>query len=199
MLAGLVGIVARKDEDEVAGLCSEGFLHFLQHFLGIELVDGALHAAVFSHAGIDESFGTYLLALHKVCEFVNLLAGIACTALGADTADVCGIVEDCKVALSCKDVLEFHKFHAESHVGLVASETAHGFVPAQTEEGRFSKVHATKFLEEVLGHLLEDVDDVVLLYKTHLAVNLREFRLTVGAEIFIFSARSSLVIRFLPR
>ena len=67
-------------------------------------------------------------------------------------------------------------------------------MPAQTEEGRFSKVHATKFLEEVLGHLLEDVDDVVLLYKTHLAVNLREFRLTVGAEVFVSETLDNLEI-----
>ena len=46
----------------------------------------------------------------------------------------------------------------------------------------------------MLGHLLEDVDDVVLLHKTHLAVNLCEFRLTVGTEVFVAETLDNLEI-----
>ena len=43
-------------------------------------------------------------------------------------------------------------------------------------------------LEQIFCHLLEEADDVVLLHEAHLAVNLRELRLTVGAQVFVAEA-----------
>ena len=67
-------------------------------------------------------------------------------------------------------------------------------MPAEAEEGLLAKVNATEFLEEMFRHLLEDIDDIVLLHKTHLTVNLCELGLTVSAKVFIAETLDDLEI-----
>ena len=44
------------------------------------------------------------------------------------------------------------------------------------------------------SHILEEVDDVVLIHKAHLAVNLSKLRLTVGTQVLITEALSYLEV-----
>ena len=46
----------------------------------------------------------------------------------------------------------------------------------------------------MLHHALKEADNVFLIYKTHLAVNLSELRLAVGAQVFIAEALDNLEI-----
>ena len=50
---------------------------------------------------------------------------------------------------------------------------------------KLRKLHAPNLPEQHTAHLLKEIDDVVLVDKAHLAVHLREFRLAVGAQIFV--------------
>ena len=45
--------------------------------------------------------------------------------------------------------------------------------------------HATKFLKQVACHIFKQVDYVVLIYETHLTVNLCELWLAVGTKILV--------------
>ena len=116
--------------------------------------------------------------LDKVGELVELLARVACAAFGADTADVCGLVEYAEFASAFEHIHQFDEFHAETHVRFVRTETTHGLFPRHADE-RCGKVIVPYFLEKIYGHFFEQRNDVVLLDKAHFAVNLGEFWLTV--------------------
>ena len=107
-------IVAADDEDEVAGLCTHGLLHGVEHLGGVEFVHAALDVAVGFDAGIDQALGTNLRRLDEVGQFVEHLARIVGAARGADTADVGRVVEDGKRARALEHVHEFDKLHAEA-------------------------------------------------------------------------------------
>ena len=109
-----------------------------------------------------------------------------CGAFCADTADVGGIVEY-RESVSLHDVHQFHELHAETEVGLVAAVIFHGVCPWHAHE-RLVHLYATDFLEQIFGHAFEEVDDVILLHKRHFAVNLCEFRLAVGTQVFVTEA-----------
>ena len=47
------------------------------------------------------------------------------------------------------------------------------------------QLHATNLLEQVTGHVLKQVDHVVLVNKRHLAVDLCKLGLTVSAKILV--------------
>ena len=124
--------------------------------------------------------------LHKVGQLVELLAGIVGTAGNADAADVLGLVEHGERAGALQHIHQLDELHAEAQVGLVAAETAHSLVPRHTLQG--GNLHATNLLEQMAGQVLEDLEHVFLLYERHLAVYLRELRLTVGTQVFIAEA-----------
>ena len=119
--------------------------------------------------------------LHKVGKFVQLLARISGAAFGHNRADVGSLVEHAELARAFQHVYHLDELHAEAHIGLVAAEAAHRLVPGQAQERRIAEVVTAYLFEEILGHFFKRVDDVVLLHKAHFAVNLREFRLAVGA------------------
>ncbi len=93
LLAGAHGVVAAENEDEVARLGAHSLSEFLEYFLGVEFIYARFHVSVLFHAGVNHALGANLGLLHKVGEGVELLAGIIGRPLGADTSDICGIVE----------------------------------------------------------------------------------------------------------
>ena len=125
---------------------------------------------------------------------VELLARIAGTSFCTDTADVFCFIENTETSRIFEHVHQFNKLHAETHVGLVGTETTHGFAPRQAQEGGIAQVVSADFLKEMFGHLFKERDDVVLLNERHLAVDLRELRLAIGTQVFITKALDNLEI-----
>ena len=186
LLARLV-CLATENQHQVARLGAEGCLHGLQLLLGEILVDARLDVSVRLHAGVDETLGPDLRPLHKLGQFVELLARVGGCALSPDAGDVVGTVEDDE-SVSLHQVGDLHETHAEAQVGLVGAVILHGVVPRHAREGLAGELHAEDGAEEVAHHALKERDDVVLLHEAHLAVDLRELRLTVGAEVFVAEA-----------
>ncbi len=93
LLAGLHGIVATHDQDEIAGLSIHGFAQGLQGLLVVEFVNRTLYCAVFAYASINQALGADLAALHEVGKLVELLACVMGCSLGIDAADVSRIVK----------------------------------------------------------------------------------------------------------
>ena len=182
--ASLVGLVAAEYEHEVAVLGSRLLFQLLQYLGRIEFVDARLDRAVSIEFHVDEALGSHLRTLDEVGQLVELLACVVGTARDADTADIFGIVEDGECSRAFEHVHQFDKLHAEAQVGLVATEAAHGLVPRHLLElcGQLDVEH---FLEKMACHILEEVDDVVLIDEAHFAVYLCELRLTVGSQVLV--------------
>ena len=152
----------------------------------VELVDAALHRAVGIILDEDQALGSDLRALDEVGQLVELLAAVVGAARHDDTADVGCLVEDGEAARALEVVHELHKLHAEAQVGLVAAEAAHGLVPGHPLQ--FRTLHASHLAEEHAGHLLKQLEHILLVHKRHLAVDLRKLRLAVGAQVLVAEA-----------
>ncbi len=66
---------------------------------------------------------------------------------------------------------------------LIATEATHSFVPCHALQWR--KLNATYLLKQVAGHILEELQYILLINKRHLAVDLSELRLTVSTQVLI--------------
>ena len=66
-------------------------------------------------------------------------------------------------------------------------------MPAHTREGGLN-IEIKELLEEEASHPLEDIQDIFLLDKAHLTVNLRELGLAVCTKVFITEALDDLEI-----
>ena len=123
---------------------------------------------------------------------VELLAGVVGATWYADTSDILCLVEDSECA-GLHHVHQFDKLHTEAKVRLVATESAHSLMPGHLLQfGR--QFHSAHLLEEMACHILKQADDILLIHKAHLAVDLCELRLAVGSEVLVAEALGNLEI-----
>lgn len=85
------------------------------------------------------------------------------------------------------------ELHAEAQVGFVRSVLLHRLDPRHPAE-RLGEVDAQHLAEHMLRPALEHFQHVLLLDERHFAVDLREFGLTVGAQILVAEAAHDLEI-----
>ena len=135
-----------------------------------------------------------LWCLDEVGEFVGLFSGVVSTTFSHDASDVGSRIEDAELAFVFQQFGDFLNFHSEAEVGFVGTIFLHRLLPGHAQEGLFAEVHAAHFLEQVFCHLFEGLKDVFLFHEGHFAVNLREFRLAVCAQVFIAEAFGDLEI-----
>ena len=183
LLASLHRIVTAEDEDEVTWFGIHLHLQGIELFRGVELIDTRLHAAVFLHTSIYQPFGSNLRTFHEVSQLVELFTSIDSTTRCADTSDISSSVEYWE-STQLQHIHQFYKLHTETHIWLVATESAHCFCPRHTQEW-LVQFYATKHLEQVFGHSFECLDDIFLCHERHLAVYLSELRLTVSTQVLI--------------
>ena len=156
-----------------------------------ELVHARLERAVFVDLAVDQSLGSDLWALHPIGQGIQLLARVVRTSWCYDSEHGFSIVKDAEPLALC-DRSEVDELHAEAHVGLVASVALHGLVVRHARERIDFDVEDG--FEEVAHEVLKRLQHVFLLHKGHLAVNLREFRLAIRAEVFVAEALDDLVV-----
>ena len=85
------------------------------------------------------------------------------------------------------------QLHLETDIRLVAAVIVHRLIPGNTRDGTLD-IKTVNRLEQARHHTLEHVQHILLLDETHLAVNLRKLRLTVGAQVLITEAADDLEI-----
>ena len=194
LLAHLVEVAA-EHENQVARV-GAGVRRPGRLVLGAEeLVDARLERAVFVDLAVDEAFGADLGPLDPVRQLVELLSRLGRAAGGHNAQDGFRRVEHAK-ALALRHGGEVHKLHVEAHVGLVAAVAAHRLVVVHA--GEFLHVDVEDHLEQVAHHAFERVQDVFLFHEGHLAVDLGEFRLAIGAKVFVAEALHDLVVPVKP-
>ena len=129
---------------------------------------------------------TDLRTLDEVGQLVELLAAVVGTARHDDTADVGCLIEDREGTSTLQVAHQLDELHAETQIGFVGTETLHGLMPGHLLE--LGELDTTYFTEQMTCHLLKQVDDIFLVDKRHLTVDLRELRLPVGTQVFVAEA-----------
>ena len=182
--ACLVGVVARENENKVAILSTHCFLNLCEYLWGVELVYRRLHCAVSVELDVNQALCAYLRTLYEVGNLIELLACVVSATRYADTANILSLMEYRECARALQYVHELYELHAETQVGLVATETAHSLVPCHLLQ-LSRQLNAAYFLEQMASHILEEVDNVVLVNERHLAVDLSKLWLTVCTQILV--------------
>ncbi len=67
------------------------------------------------------------------------------------------------------------------------------------ENTEFAEIDTDHFLEQIHQHLLDNVHDLPFIHERGLDVDLGEFRLPVGTQVFIPEAPGDLVVTIEPR
>ena len=128
---------------------------------------------------------------HEIGQFIQLLARVFGSSRHADAADPFALVEDAELAL-WENLLQGREFHAETQVRFIRTVFVHGRLPAHPLQRRH--IDAFFHLEQVTDQAFEHLQHVFLFHERHLAVQLREFRLAVGPEVFIAEAAHQLEV-----
>ena len=174
-------------DNHVAGFCPRCFDQFFYAFgakcffqwRGIAFV-GDFHGVHAARAGSFAALG----------HFVELLAA-PCGGTGSDQAEDRAFEAKCG-ACGLEVRGEVGQFHAESQIGLVAAVTADGVLIKHVAEG--PRDLDADHSEGRLHGALDDVEDVLGTHERHLQIELREFRLAVGAKIFVAETAHDLEI-----
>ncbi|RMO71602.1 hypothetical protein ALQ35_05713 [Pseudomonas fluorescens] len=85
-----------------------------------------------------------------------------------------------------------HQFQRNTQVWLVGTVAAHGFFEGHVRE--FAEFQIQHFLEQVADHLLGQAHDLFFIEEAGLDVDLGEFWLAVGTQVFVTEALGDLVV-----
>ena len=138
------------------------------------------------HSGLG---GDLVQSDHLACGDPSKAFGIDGT---NDAATVQSATEDLEAARR-EDICHVHDFIAITCVWLVRTEAIHRFLISDALEGE-RNVHAPASLKHRRKKTFDDVDDVFSLNKAGFDIDLGEFRLTVGAQVFITEAAGDLEV-----
>ena len=192
---GLVG----AEEHDVAVLGAGAFDDRVELFIGEVLDDRALEtfAALGEIVDLDvgETLGTVDLdELGVGVDFGTRHGGGARNAQGDDLAVVQGL--DAGEHLErgvLDDVGHFDELQVDAKVGLVGAVLGHGVVPVHDGE-RVLEVDVEDFLEDRADEFFHQGADFVHVEEGRFNIDLREFRLTVGAKVFVAEALDDLIV-----
>ena len=85
------------------------------------------------------------------------------------------------------------QFKRDAQVGLVGTEAAHGFGVAHARKGR-RQFDIEGFAEHAAEHLFDQRSDFLLAHERGLDIDLGEFGLAVGAQVFVAEAFDDLIV-----
>ncbi|EKE17900.1 MAG: hypothetical protein ACD_10C00221G0001, partial [uncultured bacterium] len=187
---GFVG----AEEDQVAGLSAGAVNNHFQCIFMHVLDDRRLQAG-FVELGNVIDFDISQAAgavdadeLGVLVDFAPCHAGAAWDAQGRNPAIFA--VGDAGEDLE-SDVLDgighFSQLKRDAEVGLVRSETAHRLAVRHAWE-RVGQVDVDRILEDVADQFFDQAGDVVLGHEGGFDIDLGEFGLTVGAQVFVAEA-----------
>ena len=191
------GFVGTKEQD-VAILCVSALQNFCNGGIVQVLDDGALQTVTTFGHFIDldpgQSFGT--IDLDEFGVAIDLAAadlGATGYAQGHHTTTGGGgrCAEHFEVHIA-HDVGQFSELQLDAQVGLVRTETVHRFGVRHDREN--AQVNVQHLLEHLADHALEHVTNVLFTQKGRFDIDLREFGLTVGAQVFVAEALGDLVV-----
>src|SRR5690606_7325074 len=91
-----------------------------------------------------------------------------------------------------EQALHINQLQGDPHVRLVGAIAAHGLGVAHP--GEVTQLHIQHFLEQGTDHAFSDSHDFLFTEETGFDINLGEFRLTIGPQVFVTETFGDLVI-----
>ena len=139
--------------------------------------------------------------LDGVLQLVDVFsAEFLCGAFNIDASDVSArgqcILEYHEFAVFHR-FIEGFEFKSETGIRLVAAEALHCLL-IWISWKRELDVGIHEFLEDFFKKAFLDPDDVIDVHKGHFQVDLGEFRLAVGSQVFVAEALGDLIVRSVP-
>ena len=186
-----------NEHHEVARFCVEPARNLLHLAVLEELYDRRFKAGI-GHLDPGQSLCPEELCL--VREVVHLFARKACHLRRCEAPHLAAqfhcLEEDLKVGGLC-NVRDVFQFESETGVGFVRSKAVHGLVVGKPREGAL-QFNALDRFKDHGQQLLHERDDVVLLHKGQLKIDLGELGLAVRAEVLVAEALHDLVVTLEP-
>ena len=202
-VADYLGAVG-AEEDEVAVLRSGALENPLHRIVGQEFHDRRLQAFLALGRLVDLDVRETLGAVtrHERGVIVDLRTRHRAAARHAQRRHAAlrilrGPREHLEVAAR-DEIGDVHEFERVAQVRLVGAETAHGFCVTHARE-RIGQIDPDAVLEEVTRERLHRLHDLVLRQERRLDVELREFRLAIGAQVLVAETLHDLVVAVEPR
>ncbi len=185
----------RAEQDQVARLRVQGIAHGRDFGLAEELGDGRL-PFLFLDLDPSHAFGPEIACV--IGQIVQILAREGAAAFGIDRLDHPALVnhrvEDLEAA-AAQLFRQINQLQTEAGVGLVIAVARDSFLISHAGKGRVQG-NAPRCRENLFDHALGNSHDVVLADKTQLKVDLGEFRLAVGPQVFVAEAFDDLEVAF---
>ena len=182
------------EQQQVAGSCAEFGNQRRLLRVGEELGDRRLECAALAHLDPHQSLGAELFG--TIGELVELVATHGCSfriGRGIHTNSLDRSRGGKRLEFgSGEHPGEFRQLHGKAHVGLVGSETIHCVVPGDSFDWWWR--HARRSVSGRQNGLRYCRQHVVLVDETHLCVELCEFVLSIGAQVFVTQAAGDLVV-----
>ncbi len=201
-IEGLVhrGGVAGTEQQQGAGLGAGALQQCGLFLLGEVVLDGAdrVDLAALPHADEGQAAGASLLGFREHIA-TGLDAHVADGVVAAGHGDA---FHRSAGFYGAGEHLEAHVGHQVAHiselqavagVGPVGAVAGHRLMPAQAREGP-RQLDALHRLPDGGDQALVELQDLLLVHEAHLHVQLGEFRLAVGPEVFVAEAAGHLVV-----
>ena len=103
--------------------------------------------------------------------------------------------EDLEFAVG-DDVGHFNEFELHAQIGLIGSEARHGFVVGHDGEARFGsdEIHIEALLKDRADEVFHHLADFDFFQERRFNIDLREFGLAVGTQVFVAEALDDLIV-----
>ena len=188
----LLGLVGAK-QHEIAGLDVQRGFEADLFGVGEELDDGRFPGAVFLHADVGQAAEAAFLGQARPV-LLHHLDGRMGEALGVDGLDGAAAFQRAGEHLelgALEHVGEIHDLHAEAQVGLVAAVAVHGFAVGHARQRQLRR-RQVRGPHQAHDQAIDDLDDILGGHERHFDVDLGEFGLAVGAQVFVAEAAGDL-------
>ena len=194
------GGIASAKQDQAARL-GAGALQQLGFFLIAEVVfDGAdgVDLAALAYADKRQAAGTSFLgfAEHITAGLDAHIADLVIATGHGDALDRAtsgnGTGEHLEAHVG-NDVADAHQLHAVAGIGAIGAVALHGLMPGHARQ-RQRQLDSFHHLPDAGDQALIEIEDLLLIQEAHLHVQLGEFRLAIGPEVFVAEAAGHLVV-----
>ena len=191
-------LVVGAEEDHVsilrAGAVKDRFHDFSGQEFGHRAVDPVHAFGTLGHFNIGQPFRA--VDLHKVAVFVNQLAGQRGPARDAQGRHapfrIVGRAGKDREFHRLQQVGDVHQLHRVTQIRFIGAIATFGFGEGHDRE--LAQVDAFHFQPQLTHHRLHDLTHLRRGHKGGFHVDLGEFRLTVGTQVFIAEAFDDLIV-----
>ena len=188
----------RDKQQQIVRFGGKPRLKFPQAFRREKFRQRRLQRAVFRDFEPCQPFRAEIL--DELSQLINIFARQIAALRDVDAFDLPAALqrvgEDLKFGHS-GNVRNIHKFHAVPQIRVIHAEAAHRLLIRQTREGRLHRC-AAQFAEHQRHQRFHFAEKRVKIRERRFNVNLREFRLPVGAQVFVAEAFGDLKIFIEP-